>query len=214
VNGTVISRSVDVGQTVAASFQTPTLFTIAEDLAKMNIDTNVDEADISRTNVGQEVRFTVDAYPDMSFTGTVSEIRNAATVVSNVVTYNVVVRVDNKDLKLKPGMTANVSIITAKKEKVLLVPNSALRFRPKDAGSTGTGTALKKQGKGGKGQGIWVLEDGRPVRKEIRTGINDGSFTEVVSGLQEGMNVITAQDGLTDQTKQSSGSSPRPRLFR
>lgn len=212
VNGIVISRSVDVGQTVAASFQTPTLFTIAEDLAKMQIDTNVDEADISRTQVGQEVRFTVDAYPDINFHGTVSEIRNAATVVSNVVTYDVVVQVDNKDLRLKPGMTANVSIITAKKEKILLAPNSALRFRPKDTTGTGKGAAMKKAGKGSRGQGIWVLENGRPVRKEIRTGINDGSFTEIVSGLREGMNVITAQDGQTGQAKQSADSRP-PRLF-
>lgn len=213
VNGTVISRSVDVGQTVAASFQTPTLFTIAEDLTKMQIDTNVDEADISRTRVGQEVRFTVDAYQDIDFQGKVSEIRNAATVVSNVVTYDVVVQVDNVDLKLKPGMTANVSIITARKESVLLVPNSALRFRPKDTGESKNGEIRNRTGKGGRGQGIWVLENGKPVRKEIKTGINDGSFTEIVSGLQEGMNVITSQDGQTAQANQSAGSPPPPRLF-
>ncbi len=130
VNGTVISRSIDVGQTVAASFQTPTLFTIAEDLTKMQIDTSVDEADIGKVKVNQDVRFTVDAYPDMNFTGKVSEVRNAPTTVQNVVTYDVVVQVNNAELKLKPGMTANVSIINDSRKGVLLVPNSALRFRP------------------------------------------------------------------------------------
>ncbi|MCG6537934.1 MAG: efflux RND transporter periplasmic adaptor subunit, partial [Syntrophales bacterium LBB04] len=129
VDGTVVSRNVDVGQTVAASFQTPTLFNIAKDLTKMQIDSNVAEADIGRVKVDQPVEFTVDAYPDIIFKGRVSEVRKAPITVQNVVTYDVVVKVDNPDLKLMPGMTANISIIVAKKENVLKIPNAALRFR-------------------------------------------------------------------------------------
>jgi HlyD family secretion protein len=132
VDGTVVSRNVDVGQTVAASFQTPTLFTIAQDLTKMQIDTNVDEADIGRIRTGQVVEFTVDAYPDNTFQGRVGQIRISPITVQNVVTYDVVITVDNQDLKLKPGMTANVSVIVAAVDDVLKVPNAALRFRPSE----------------------------------------------------------------------------------
>ena len=132
VDGIVVSRAVDVGQTVAASFQTPTLFTIAQDLTKMQINTNIDEADIGRIEKGQQVEFTVDAYPDNTFQGIVDEVRIAPIVVSNVVTYDVVVKVDNSDMKLKPGMTANVSIIVAAKDGVLKIPNSALGFKPSE----------------------------------------------------------------------------------
>ena len=130
VDGTVISRSVDVGQTVAASFQTPTLFSIAQDLTKMQIDTNVDEADIGKVQIGQDVSFTVDAYPDTIFNGKVAEVRNAPITVSNVVTYDVVIQVDNPQLKLKPGMTANVSITIETRKDVLRISNAALRFKP------------------------------------------------------------------------------------
>ena len=133
VDGTVISRNVDVGQTVAASFQTPTLFNIAQDLTRMQIDTSVDEADIGKIKVDQPVEFSVDAYPDITFKGKVSEVRNAPITVQNVVTYDVVVRVDNPELKLKPGMTANVSIILDEKKGVLRVSNAALRFRPAES---------------------------------------------------------------------------------
>ena len=133
VNGTVISRNVDVGQTVAASLQAPTLFTIAKDLTRMQVDTNVSEADVGRITVGQDATFTVDAYPERIFHGKVSEIRNAPIIVQNVVTYDVVILVDNKDLKLKPGMTANVSVMIAHREGVLKIPNAALRFRPVSA---------------------------------------------------------------------------------
>jgi HlyD family secretion protein len=133
VNGTVISRNVDVGQTVAASLAAPTLFTIAKDLTKMQVDTNVSEADVGRVTVGQDSTFTVDAYPGRNFRGKVSEIRNAPIIVQNVVTYDVVILVDNRDLKLKPGMTANVSIMIANREGVLKIPNAALRFRPQSA---------------------------------------------------------------------------------
>ncbi|MBM4278668.1 MAG: efflux RND transporter periplasmic adaptor subunit [Deltaproteobacteria bacterium] len=137
VNGIVISRNVDVGQTVAASLQAPTLFTIAKDLTQMQVDTNVSEADIGRIGIDQEATFTVDAYPDRTFRGKVSEIRNAPTTVQNVVTYNVVIQVDNSDLKLKPGMTANVSVMIEHRESVLRIPNSALRFRPESARAEG-----------------------------------------------------------------------------
>jgi len=133
VNGTVISRNVDVGQTVAASLQAPTLFTIAKDLTQMQADTNFSEADIGRIGQGQEATFTVDAYPERTFRGKVSEIRNAPQTVQNVVTYDVVIQVDNHDLKLKPGMTANVTIMVAHREGVVKIPNAALRFQPQMA---------------------------------------------------------------------------------
>ncbi len=145
VDGTVVSRNVDVGQTVAASFQTPTLFTIAQDLTKMEIDTSVDESDISRLRVGQPAAFTVDAYPEQQFIGKVIQIRNAPIVTQNVVTYVTVIGVDNGDMKLKPGMTANVSVQTQRKDDVLKIPSSALRFKPKtgkdDKGARGEGAA-------------------------------------------------------------------------
>jgi HlyD family secretion protein len=137
VHGTVISRNVDVGQTVAASLQAPTLFTIAKDLTRMQVDTNVSEADVGRITVGQDATFTVDAYPERVFRGRVSEIRNAPIIVQNVVTYDVVILVDNKDLKLKPGMTANASVMIAHREGVLKIPNAALRFRPESAKQEG-----------------------------------------------------------------------------
>ena len=143
VHGTVISRNVDVGQTVAASLQAPTLFTIAKDLTRMQVDTNVSEADIGRIEKGMEATFTVDAYPDRTFRGKVSEIRNAPITIQNVVTYDVVVQVDNTDLRLKPGMTANVSVQIEHKENILKIPNSALRFRPESAKKEETGN--KKQ---------------------------------------------------------------------
>jgi HlyD family secretion protein len=133
VNGIVISRNVDVGQTVAASLQAPTLFTIAQDLTEMQVDTNVSEADIGRVAVDQEASFTVDAFPNMTFRGKVTDIRNAPLTVQNVVTYNVVIRVKNPDLKLRPGMTANASVLVAQRENVLKIPNAALRFRPEFA---------------------------------------------------------------------------------
>lgn len=209
VNGTVISRNVDVGQTVAASFQTPTLFTIAEDLTKMQINTSVDEADISMVKENQEVRFTVDAYPDTDFSGRVSEIRNAPTTVQNVVTYDVVVRVDNAERKLKPGMTANVTIITEHKEGVLLIPNSALRFKPKKDVEA-KDSPRKKSGKPLRGPAVWILEKNTPKQVGIKVGISDGSFTEVVSGpLKEGQEVIVSINGQTDKDQ----SSRPPRMF-
>jgi len=187
VDGTVISRNVDVGQTVAASFQTPTLFNIAQDLTKMQIDTSVDEADIGKIEVGQPVEFTVDAYPDMTFNGKVSEVRNAPTTVQNVVTYNVMVRVSNPDLKLKPGMTANVSIILADKKGIIRVPNAALRFSP---GERGKETPVPK------GPAVWVLENKKPRRVPVAIGISDGNYTEILSDdLKEGAEMIVEATG-------------------
>ncbi|MGB9713193.1 MAG: efflux RND transporter periplasmic adaptor subunit [Dissulfurimicrobium sp.] len=198
VNGVVVSRKVDVGQTVAASFQTPTLFTIAEDLTKMQIDTNIDEADIGSIAVGQDAEFTVDAYPELPFKGKVSEVRIAPTTIQNVVTYDVVIKVDNPELKLKPGMTANVSIITKSRKDVLMVPNTALRFKPPGlSGKKAGGQAVPK------GPGVWVLDgNGRPVRIAITTGITDGTYTEVTSGrLKEGDMVITEAIDRSEEQK-------------
>lgn len=195
VDGVVISKSVDVGQTVAASFQTPTLFTIAEDLTKMQIETSVDEADIGRVSEGQEVIFTVDAYPSLTFSGTVSQVRIEPIMVENVTTYTTVVSVENPDLKLKPGMTANVTIVTDRHPQALRVPSAALRFRPSDhplAGQTS-------------GETVWIVEgsDIRPVA--IESGISDGRYVEVASGeVKEGDSVVV-EEGLSTESSTSRG---------
>jgi HlyD family secretion protein len=217
VNGTVISRNVDVGQTVAASLQAPTLFSIAKDLTKMQVDTNVSEADVGRITVGQDSTFTVDAYPERTFHGKVSEIRNAPTTIQNVVTYDVVILVENKDLKLKPGMTANVSVMIAHREGVLKIPNAALRFRPvsakSESGKGGSpqkvgGQAKSSEGDQGKPGKVWVLSPaGEPTPLSIVLGITDGTFSEVISGdLREGTGVIVEETS----TKKSQSSSPSP----
>lgn len=191
VDGIVILRNVDVGQTVAASFQTPTLFTIAQDLTRMEIHTSIDEADIGKVRIGQEVDFTVDAYPEMRFKGKLSQLRNAPVIVQNVVTYDAVVEIANLDLKLKPGMTANVSIIVAHKDNILKIPNAVLRFRPE---------GIKR----GEGQPVlWVLDKGDPKPVKVKLGISDRNFTELLEGdLREGQEVIVESI--------SKKSSPRP----
>lgn len=202
VDGIVISRSVDVGQTVAASFQTPTLFSIAQDLTKMQIDTNVDEADIGRVRTGQDVSFTVDAYPDTIFKGKVSVVRNAPITISNVVTYDVVINVDNSQLKLKPGMTTNVSITIETKQNVLRVPNAALRFKPE---ATGKSDQTRDQ-QGMKGTKVWTLEKNKTKPVKVTTGLSDGNYTEIIDGqLQEGQEIIT--DSLNVK-KDSAGARP------
>jgi HlyD family secretion protein len=221
VDGTVISRNVDIGQTVAASFQTPTLFSIAQDLTRMQIDTNVDEADIGKIRVGQTVQFTVDAYPDSPFPGRVSEIRNAPTTIQNVVTYAVVVKVANPELKLKPGMTANVSVITALEKDVIKIPNAALRFKWQPAGavpergSVGATAAARPQAvraeTGAKTQGVWILDGKKPRRAPMTLGISDGNETAVLSGeLKEGDAVIIEATG---QSKKGGSQSGGPRFF-
>lgn len=178
VNGIVISRNVDVGQTVAASLSAPTLFTIAKDLAQMQVDTNVSEADIGRIARGQDATFTVDAYPDRTFRGSVSEIRNAPQTIQNVVTYNVVLQVDNSDLRLKPGMTANVSIQIEHKENILKVPNSALRFRPESAKKEeAVKTGNKKQEAPSSDKGRAVLER---LTKELNLTADQQSKMEMI----------------------------------
>mgnify|MGYP005832225437 FL=1 len=199
VDGIVISRNVDVGQTVAASFQTPTLFTIAQDLTKMEIHCNVSEADIGRVKTGQTAEFTVDAYPDTIFKGKVYQIRNAPITVQNVVTYDVVVKVENPDLKLKPGMTANISIIVETKRDILKIPNAALRFRPPE---------MEKDKRPLKRKGVWMIDNGKLTRREITLGISDGSYTEVRSGLNEGDSVIVEA-----LTKEREKPVTGPRFF-
>lgn len=205
IDGVVISRSVDVGQTVAASLQAPVIFAIANDLTKMQIDANVAEADVGVVKVDQNVDFTVDAFPMETFHGKVVQVRNAPITVQNVVTYDTVIGVSNPDLKLKPGMTANVSIIVAHKDDVLQIKNAALRFRPPDATPVETrrmGTSRTGRPGGGRGvphesaeRTVYVLPPGtsRPQPLRIKTGISDGIGTEVVEGLKEGDRVATAE---------------------
>ncbi len=180
VDGIVVSRNVDVGQTVAASFQTPTLFVIAQDLTKMQVNANVSESDIGGVAESKPADFTVDAYPGQLFHGVVTQVRNAPISIQNVVTYDVIIEVDNRDLRLKPGMTANVSIVTASKEDALRVPNAALRFKP-------AGAAPDK-----KKPTVWTRQKGGAlVALLVTPGISDSLYTEILdSGLREGDPVI------------------------
>jgi HlyD family secretion protein len=222
VDGIVVSRNVDVGQTVAASFTTPTLFTIAQDLTKMEIDTSVDEADISRINVAQPVTFTVDSYPENRFSGKVIQVRNAPIVTQNVVTYVVVIGVDNREMKLKPGMTANVSIETARKENVLKIPSAALRFKPKGAKvakdakaaqEKPTGTDPRKIKKGGEQKVFILSEDNKPVAVPIKTGIsNDGQVELLEGNLKENDEVIVEQISSQKKSGGTSGAPMGPRF--
>jgi HlyD family secretion protein len=186
VNGTVVARNVDVGQTVAASLQAPTLFTIAQDLEKMQVDTNVDEADIGKVKVGQFAFFTVDAFPGESFKAKVFQVRNAPTTVQNVVTYDVVLMVRNPELKLKPGMTANVNIIMEKKDDVLMIPNSVLKFRMPPAKLAAMFKGRTRQPQFDPSRipknirGLWVPQpDKNPRLVIVRTGSSDGKNTEI-----------------------------------
>ena len=191
VDGTIISREIDLGQPVAASFQAPQLFTIAQDLTNMQIEVNVSEADIGKVKVGQDVTYTLDGYPDTDFKGKVTQVRISPTTVSNVVTYVVIVDVHNEDLKLIPGMTANVSIITDQKENVLCVPNVALKFTPETSGQKY------------KNQGIWLLQKNKPVRIDIEQGASDDSRFEVISDkIKEGDLVLTGSTGGKKTTQQ------------
>lgn len=214
VNGTVISRNIDVGQTVAASFQTPTLFTIAQDLTKMQIDTSVDEADIGAVQEGQKATFTVDAYPELTFHGNVSVVRNAPITVSNVVTYNAVITVDNNSLKLKPGMTANVAIETATAKGVLRIPNAALRFKPViPAAKNVIAKPEQKATKAVKGSVVWTLENKKLKPVRIITGITDGSYTEVKSGnITEGQPIVI--EYISPNKKKTDQAPGAPRFIR
>lgn len=220
VDGIVVARNVEVGQTVAASFATPNLFLIALDLTKMQVDTNVSESDIGGMTEGKPATFTVDAYPGVQFSGVIRQVRLAPINVQNVITYNVVVAVDNQDLRLKPGMTANVAIVVAQKEQVLKVPNAALRFMPPKAdraeGGAGEGKPARGEGRPSRGQpvagGGEPAGEGRKVWKQdgagelvpvpLKTGISDGLYTEVVAGD------LAEQDVIVVGLDSSRGSRP------
>ena len=203
VTGIVVSRNVDVGQTVAASFQTPTLFVIAQDLTQMQVNANVSESDIGGIAEGKPAHFRVDAYPKQFFDGTVTQVRNAPISIQNVVTYDVVISVDNRDLKLKPGMTANVTIVTDKKESPLRVPNGALRFRMPDVPVDRKATR------------VWALDrEQTPYQVDVTVGIADSLFTEIADGpLKEGDSVIVGINSseAQDQKALPPGFSPRMR---
>ena len=231
VDGVVVSRTVDVGQTVAASLQAPTLFTIAQDLTKMQVDTNVAEADVGRVQLDQRVTFTVDAFPGRIFRGQVVQVRKAPQILQNVVTYDVVVSAPNAELVLLPGMTANVRIVTDQKESVLLIPNAALRFRPPgteaDPSQRSGAPAPGLRGSGGGGQGsgqgpggrgaprgrAWVLgPDGKPKQVPVQIGLSDGTNTELTGGeLTEGQQVLVGVSGATPPPP-GGGTTSGPRL--
>jgi len=203
VDGTVVSRNVDVGQTVAASFQTPTLFLIAKDLTKMQVDSNVSESDIGYVRQGQKATFRVDAFPDRDFEGVVSQVRQAPITVQNVVTYDVVVSVENPELLLKPGMTANVNVVTASKAKVVRVPIDALRFAP--PGEPPADSAAL-DGAPGRQTRVWVLENRKVTPVTITTGLSDGTWVEVAEGnVQAGDRVVT--DEVRGAGSHGAGSS-------
>ena len=221
IDGVVISRNVDVGQTVAASLQAPVIFAIANDLTKMQIDSNVAEADIGAVSVDQDVDFTVDAFPTRTFHGKVVQVRNAPITVQNVVTYDTVIGVSNPDLKLKPGMTANVAIIIAHKDNVLQLKNAALRFRPPEAatsdqarstsspsGQRPTGARERKPERT-----VYILSYGRPKSVQIKTGISDGIVTEVTEGSKEGDRVVTAELSSASASPPANPFSGQQRRF-
>ena len=201
VDGIVISRNVDVGQTVAASFQAPVLFSIARDLRRMEVNVAVDEADVGRVQTGQKMRFTVDAFPGERFMAQVTQIRKAPQSNNNVVTYSVMATLDNPDLKLLPGMTASARILTEERKDVLILPNEALRFRPVQA----DGTPIKLEVRGREeGPGIpgrvWVLKDGQPAPVSVRLGVSDGKNTEMLKGeIRQGAEIILGQTESNDK---------------
>jgi HlyD family secretion protein len=229
VDGVVVSRNVDVGQTVAASLQAPVLFTIAQDLSQMEVDTSVDEADVGRLRLGQRAAFTVDSFPTQTFSGEVNQIRKAPQIVQNVVTYTVVIHVGNPEQKLLPGMTANVRIIIDSKPSALKVPNAALRFRPPGVEAEGAGGARPgppraergvpsagrqgARGDGGAKGRVWVLgPDSKPRSLDLTLGVTDGTSTEILAGdLTEGMEILIGLRG-GPMPSAPGGATPRLRL--
>ena len=211
VSGTVIDRQVDVGQTVAASFQTPTLFKIGKDLTRMQIDTTVAEADIGMIKLGQEVEFLVDAFPEEQFSGKVEQIRLNAKTEQNVVTYNVVVNVANPDLKLMPGMTANIKVKIQTRNDVLRVPAAALRFRPQRKADETKEADKSAKGKKTGGPAVYKLVNGEPVRVAVKPGITDQKYTEILQGdIKPGDELVVADLSLS---RSGNASSSRSRLF-
>jgi HlyD family secretion protein len=227
-DGVVISRNVDVGQTVAASLSAPTLFVIAEDLRRMQVDTSVAEADIGRLKDAMPATFTVDAYPSEAFRGTVRQIRNAPQTVQNVVTYDAVIDVDNESLKLKPGMTANVTFIVAERADALRLPNAALRFRPSadvqalagiKARERTSGAGPEARGRTGSPRTVFVLTNGKPRAVMVKTGVSDGTLSEVLDGglVEEDLVIVDATGGAPARasapiTGAAPGGGPR-RVF-
>ena len=215
VDGIVLSRNVDTGQTVAASFQAPTLFVIAQDLTKMQVNTSVDEADIGQAEMGQKVTFTVDAYPSRVFKGRVSQIRNAPQTVQNVVTYDVIIKVENPDLKLKPGMTANVSTIVAEKRDVLRIPGAALRFLPPEKeiksldpiGTEGPGRAQNR---------VWLLLPEDQLKSvHVKLGLNNLMYYEFIEGdLKQGADLVIGMITNKRSSRQGNMSSKMYRARR
>ena len=211
VDGTVVSRNVDVGQTVAASFQTPTLFLIAKDLSQMQVDTNVSESDIGNLVTGEVGAFHVDAFPDRNFEGVVAQVRQAPITVQNVVTYDVVVNVPNPELLLKPGMTANVTIVTAKRDDVVRLPQQALRFFPRDGKGTADATTRPHSHREKR---VWLLLNGNQITPvTITTGLDDGDNVELLSGdLKPGDVLVTDEirsAGAASSGPPTLGASPR-----
>ena len=204
VSGVVVNRAVDIGQTVAASFQTPTLFQIAQDLAKMQIDSSFAEADIGNIKVGQPVQFSVDAFPDRTFNARVKQIRLNATTQQNVVTYDVVVAVDNPEQILMPGMTAYVNVQIAQRKDVLVVPNAALRFRPAEAAQAPARSKAQPRAEARSGT-VYVLEALKLRAVPVQTGISDGRVTEIVSGdLKPGDSVVVGTQEVVPETAPST----------
>lgn len=219
IDGVVLNRNVSLGQTVAASFNTPTLFVIAKDISKMQVETSVDEADIGNVADSQRVTFTVDAYLEDVFDGRVQEIRLSPYVSSNVVTYNTIINTSNPAMKLKPGMTANVTIFTAEKDTALLLPVKALKFRPDSLGlkdyvivsavhKDAPANKEKPKQRVGSSNYVWLLRGDSLVQKHIRTGLNDNTHIEVLSGLQPGDIVVMAINSSSGPAVAGGTSSP------
>lgn len=211
IDGVVLSRAVEEGQTVAASFSTPTMFIIARDLTKMQVVANVDEADIGNIKVSQRVTFTVDAYPNDVFDGTITQVRLNPTTTSNVVTYQVIVNAPNPELKLKPGLTANITIYTLEKEGLQTLPNKALNFKPDTSSLSHNGFTLTDNVKALEGpnqKAVWVQKDKNIIKKLIATGVTDGIHTEILSGLSKQDKVITEMKELSsNESPAASGES-------
>ncbi len=206
VDGIVVSRNVTIGQTVASSFQTPTLFLIATDLSKMEVDTSVSESDVGGVHVGDAARFTVEAYPDKTFDGVVNQVRQAPQTVQNVITYDVVVAVANPQLLLKPGMTATVRVITAERRNVLRVPDTALRYVP-------GGLSASNAQADAATPGLWTMRNGRPARVAVTTGLDDDSYSEIVAGdVKEGDTVIVSERSGSGTSRRSTSGGPAMRL--
>jgi HlyD family secretion protein len=233
IDGVVLNRAVDEGQTVAASFNTPTLFSIANDLTQMQVEADIDEADIGQIKLGQEVGFTVDAFPDDQFTGEVSQIRLQPVTTSNVTTYTVIIRADNPDKKLMPGMTASLVVVIKEANDVLMIPSRALLFKPDFAESSmsdknsGSGHRVAREGTGpapdmrmDRGdlqdmEQVWIKRDGNVFPRPVKTGINDGLNAEVLDGLTENEDVVISSStaiskGTSSQAQGASPFMPRP----